>query len=187
MPSGLHSHSHVDSPLITVKLLRLSVVMAQLPFVVLSCFCLHKRDLLHPRVIIASYNPHVGSFLPSLGLVSAPSLRGARSRHCSEIMLPIGQERSKVKTALTAGPCRAPHCSYTTQRSSSSLKEFQGPYNHPEGVDGAKIAALWRRPTHSSGRRFHTTASLKNSAAGVWVWFIKPRIPGCTVTSPLNS
>ena len=25
---------------------------------------------------------------------------------------------------------------------SSSLKEFQGPYNHPEGVDGAKIAAL---------------------------------------------
>src|SRR6516164_510705 len=60
--------------------------MAQLPFVVLSCFCFHQRDLLHPRVIIASYNPHVGSFLPSLGLVSAPSLRGARSRHCYEIM-----------------------------------------------------------------------------------------------------
>src|SRR5215468_8727157 len=61
--------------------------MAQLPFVVLSCFCFHQGDLLHPRVIIASYNPHVGSFLPSLGLVSAPSLLGARSRHCYEIML----------------------------------------------------------------------------------------------------
>src|SRR6516165_7700599 len=104
MPSGLHSHSHVDSPLITVKLLRLSVVMAQLPFVVLSCFCLHKRDLLHPRVIIASYNPHVGSFLPSLGLVSAPSLRGARSRHCYEIMLDFGQKRTIGIAALVAEP-----------------------------------------------------------------------------------
>ena len=31
-----------------------------------------------------------------------------------------------------------------------SQKEFQGPYNHPEGVDGAKIAALWRGLTRSS-------------------------------------
>src|SRR6516162_10779849 len=107
--------------------------MAQLPFVVLSCFCFHQRDLLHPRVIIASYNPHVGSFLPSLGLVSAPSLRGARSRHCYEITLRFGQERAKVKTALTAGPCRAPHCSCTTQKSSSSLKEFQGHTTTPQG------------------------------------------------------
>jgi hypothetical protein len=34
--------------------------------------------------------------------------------------LRFGQERSKVKTALTAGPCRAPHCSCTTQASSRS-------------------------------------------------------------------
>src|SRR6516164_6855636 len=182
MPSGLHSHSHVDSPLITVKLLRLSVVMAQLPFVVLSCFCLHKRDLLHPRVIIASYNPHVGSFLPSLGLVSAPSLRGASSRHCYEITLIFGQERSKVKTALTAGPCRAPHCSYTTQRSSSSLKEFQGPYNHPEGVDGANMSAPWRTPTPSSARTSRTIAFSKNSAEVGWVRCIMLKIRNCTET-----
>src|SRR5262252_1612190 len=77
--------------------------MARLPFVVLSCFCIHKRDLLHPRVIIASYNPHIGSFLPSLGLVSAPSLRGARSRHCHEIMLTVGHE---APCRLAALACR---------------------------------------------------------------------------------
>src|SRR5215472_8641717 len=82
--------------------------MAQLPFVVLSCFCFHQGDLLHPRVIIASYNPHVGSFLPSLGLVSAPSLLGARSRHCYEIMLNFGQERSRKNAALAVEPCCAP-------------------------------------------------------------------------------
>ena len=85
--------------------------------------------------------------------------------------LRFGQERSKVKTALTAEPCRAPHCSYTTQRSSSSLKEFQGPYNHPEGVDGAKIAAICRIPTRSSAKPSPTTASSKDSVVVGWVWF----------------
>jgi hypothetical protein len=100
--------------------------------------------------------------------------------------LRFGQERSKVKTALTAEPCRAPHCSCTTQRSSSSLKEFQGPYNHPEGVDGAKIAPIWRNQTRSSARPSRTIAFSKNSVVAEWVWCTRLRTHASTDLSRLN-
>ena len=39
------------------------------PLTELSRLRIHKRDLLNARVVIATYNQHIGSFLPSLGLV----------------------------------------------------------------------------------------------------------------------
>jgi hypothetical protein len=52
---------------------------------------------------------------------------------CTGAMLRFGQERSKVKTALAAEPCRAPHCNCTTPGSASSLQEFQGHTITPKG------------------------------------------------------
>jgi hypothetical protein len=42
------------------------IAVVQLPFPILSRFCVDKRDVLIARVIIDAYNEHVGSFLPSL-------------------------------------------------------------------------------------------------------------------------
>ncbi len=49
-----------------------------------------------------------------------------------------------------------------------------GSYNHPKGVDGAKIAALWRTPTRSSDKPSHITAFSRDSAAE-WTWCTRPR------------
>jgi hypothetical protein len=37
------------------------------PFTAFSGVGIYKRDLLNARVIVHTYNPHIGSFLPSLG------------------------------------------------------------------------------------------------------------------------
>jgi hypothetical protein len=41
--------------------------MIQSPFTAFSGVRIHKRDLLNAGVIVHTYNPHIGSFLPSLG------------------------------------------------------------------------------------------------------------------------
>src|SRR5215469_16255552 len=73
MSGGLDPHSHGGSLLlqIAVEFFRFSRTVLQYPFQILSTFCVNARNVLLARVIIASYNPHVGSFLPSLGLDSA--------------------------------------------------------------------------------------------------------------------
>ena len=54
-------------------------------------------------------------------------------------------------------------------------KEFQGHTTTPKGVDGAKMAALWRTPTRSLARRSPTIAFSKNSVAAGWVWCTRPK------------
>src|SRR5271169_3683950 len=90
MPGGLHPHAHADSSLLqfSVELLSFSIAVIQLPFIALTCFLIHKSNLLHARVKIYSYNDHVGSFLPSLGRNATTVYSGRRSQHCYEIMLP---------------------------------------------------------------------------------------------------
>src|SRR6185312_16773997 len=73
---GLDSHPHGPvQP--RVKLLRLSVAMLQATFNQLARLLIQHRDLLVARMQITPYNLHVlGSFPPSLGSLSKPSLPG---------------------------------------------------------------------------------------------------------------
>src|ERR1700677_3768696 len=67
MAGALQPHAHADSSCrqFPVKLFCFSITVVQLPFHILSRFCVDKRDVLVARVIIHAYNDHVGSFLPS--------------------------------------------------------------------------------------------------------------------------
>src|SRR6266436_3406039 len=87
MPGGLHPHAHADSSLLqfSVELLGFTIAVIQLPFSALPSFLIHKSDLLKARMIIHTYNDHVGSFLPSLGRNATTVYSGRGSRHCYEI------------------------------------------------------------------------------------------------------
>src|SRR6202051_4515126 len=67
MPARLHPHAHLHSLCrqITVEFLR-SLAVLQSPLSAVAGGGVHKSNLLEGRVIIASYNQHIGSFLPSL-------------------------------------------------------------------------------------------------------------------------
>src|SRR5713226_10362564 len=67
MPTGFHPHAHLLSlgRELTVELLRFLAVL-QSPLLQFPGFGIHKSNLLKGRVVIASYNQHIGSFLPSL-------------------------------------------------------------------------------------------------------------------------
>src|SRR5437867_4029166 len=67
MPAGFHpyTHFHFLCRQITVELLRFLAVL-QSPLLQFPGFGIHKSNLLKGRVVIASYNQHIGSFLPSL-------------------------------------------------------------------------------------------------------------------------
>src|SRR5271167_518270 len=72
MPTGFHAHAHFLSlgRQVTVELLRFLAV-PESPLLQFSGFGIHKSNLLEGWVVIASYNQHIGSFLPSLWLVNA--------------------------------------------------------------------------------------------------------------------
>src|SRR5271169_1687708 len=95
MPGGLHPHAHADSSLLqfSVELLSFSIAVIQLPFIALTCFLIHKSNLLKARVKIYSYNDHVGSFLPSLGRQTTTVYSGRGSQHCYEIRCEQGPHR----------------------------------------------------------------------------------------------
>src|SRR5512133_1791153 len=82
MPASFHPYPHRLPRPATVELLRFPVVL-QATLTALSCLCVHKCDLLKPRVIIAAYNPHVGSSSRALVLFSDSQCtrRGADLRH----------------------------------------------------------------------------------------------------------
>jgi len=51
----------------------------QPPFLQFSSFGIYKRNLLKARVVIQSYNQHIGSFSPEpFGWLAPPSLLGSR-------------------------------------------------------------------------------------------------------------
>src|SRR5271165_2177189 len=76
MPGRLHPHSHTASCCLelAIELLRLSIAVTQSPFTAFPGVGIYKRDLLNARVIVHTYNPHIGSFLPSLGSSTDQSL-----------------------------------------------------------------------------------------------------------------
>jgi hypothetical protein len=71
MSRCLHPHSHADSCLlqIAVELLCFSLSVFESPLTEFSHLRVHKRNFLNARVVIATYNQHIGSFLLGLGLV----------------------------------------------------------------------------------------------------------------------
>src|SRR6202162_1233858 len=77
---GLHPHSYARSSprQFPIKLLGFSCTVVQLPFPILSCFCVYKRDVLIARVIIHAYNDHVGSFLSSQWSSTNHSVLGSK-------------------------------------------------------------------------------------------------------------
>src|SRR6516162_11606154 len=90
MSGSLHPHAHTASCCLqlAIELLGFSIAVTQSPFTTFSGVGIYKRDLLNARVIVHTYNPHIGSFLPSLGSLTNQSLLGGRGgRHCYEIML----------------------------------------------------------------------------------------------------
>jgi len=77
--TGFHPHAHLDSlgREITVELLCFLAVL-KASFLQFPCVGIDKRNLLKARVVIASYNQHIGSFSPEpFGWLAPPSLLGA--------------------------------------------------------------------------------------------------------------
>src|SRR3984957_19422332 len=58
VPAGLHPHAHTPLFQPPVKLLGL-VKVSQPPFATLTCFRIHKCNLLEARMIVTTYNQHV--------------------------------------------------------------------------------------------------------------------------------
>src|SRR6267143_3525789 len=52
--------------------------LVQLPFAILPCFCIYKRDVLVARVIIHAYNDHVRLLSPKPLVVNNHSLLGSK-------------------------------------------------------------------------------------------------------------
>src|SRR2546425_5358808 len=84
--TGLHPQTNGFSLAgkLAVELLRQLAMLQPLLFH-FSRFCIHIRNLLEARMVIASYNNHVGSFLRALVGLHHQSLSGAGSRHCHGI------------------------------------------------------------------------------------------------------
>src|SRR6516162_4214968 len=105
MSRCFHPHSHADSclPQIAVELLCFSVTVLESPLTELPRLRIHERNLLNARVVITTYNQHIGSFLPSLGLVGTTQVySGPGSRHCYEII--IQNDQLKRTSAITGTP-----------------------------------------------------------------------------------
>src|SRR6266704_1973799 len=80
MPTCLHSHAHLHSlgRELAVEPLRFLAVL-QSSLLYLPGVCIYERNLLKGRVVITSYNQHIGSFSPEpSGWLAPPSLLGAR-------------------------------------------------------------------------------------------------------------
>src|ERR1700730_7345615 len=78
MPTGLHTHTHLDAlfPQSTVELLRLFWVFES-SFLELSSFAIHVRNLFEARVIVTAYNQHLRLLSPGLGwFAPSKSTRG---------------------------------------------------------------------------------------------------------------
>jgi|HubBroStandDraft_4_1064222.scaffolds.fasta_scaffold06444_1 hypothetical protein len=71
---GLHRHSYARSSRrqFPIKLLGFSCTVVQLPFHILSRFCVDKRDVLIARVIIHAYNDHVRLLSPEPMVLDKP-------------------------------------------------------------------------------------------------------------------
>src|SRR5258707_2823872 len=65
IPAGFHTH---DGFAFESAVERNGFAPVQLPFRMLSCFCVDHSNLLETRMEITAYNLHDGSFRPSLGL-----------------------------------------------------------------------------------------------------------------------
>src|SRR5258707_6429850 len=65
IPAGFHTD---DGFAFESAVERHCFVPVQLPFRMLSCFCVDHSNLLETRMEITAYNLHDGSFRPSLGL-----------------------------------------------------------------------------------------------------------------------
>jgi|ERR1700722_596048 len=61
-----------------LKLLGFSITVVQLPFPILSRFCVHQRDVLVARMIIHAYNHHVRLLSPEPLVVNNHSLLGSK-------------------------------------------------------------------------------------------------------------
>src|SRR6266481_2521523 len=103
MPARFHPHTYFHSLYhkIAVELLRFLAVLEP-PFLYFPCVRIHKRNLLKARVVIASYNQHIGSFSPEpFGWLAPPSLLGAREPTLSSNRLHSSYERGcQAKTLL---------------------------------------------------------------------------------------
>ncbi len=78
--SGMPNHADSSLLQIAVELLCFSPAVLESPLTEFSRLRIHERNLLNARVIIATYNQHIGSFLPSIGLVGttkSTQLQGA--------------------------------------------------------------------------------------------------------------
>jgi hypothetical protein len=83
MPARFLSHTHLP-PLcrqVTVEFLRFLAVL-QSPLLQFPSLGLYKSNLLEARVVIASYNQHIGSFSPEpFWLVSATKVYSGLGTH----------------------------------------------------------------------------------------------------------
>src|ERR1700730_10802038 len=100
VPAGFHPQTYFHSlyPKTTVELLRffsmLQSALLQYPSV-----SIHKSNLLEGRVVIASYNQHIGSFSPGpFGWFAPPSLLGSREPTLSWNQLHSWTVKSKNAT-----------------------------------------------------------------------------------------
>jgi hypothetical protein len=73
----------------------------QSPFTVFPGVGIYQRDLLNAGVIVHTYNPHIGSFLPSLGSSTNQSLLGDPG---ADIVMKSDERKTFVNAGDKAGP-----------------------------------------------------------------------------------
>src|ERR1700704_1251528 len=99
MPTRFHSHTQLH-PLcrqITVELLRFLAVQ-QSPLLQFPSLGIYKSNLLEARVVICSYNQHIGSFSPEpFWLVSATKVYSGLGADI--VMEPINKANEEPTTA----------------------------------------------------------------------------------------
>jgi hypothetical protein len=74
--------------------------MIQSPFTAFLGVSIYKRDLLNAGVIVHTYNPHIGSFLPSLGSSTNQTLLGGRG---ADIVMKSGESNAFVNAGQLSG------------------------------------------------------------------------------------
>src|SRR6266576_371922 len=89
LPTGFHSHPHLDSlcPEIAVERLRFLAVL-QSPLLQFPCFGIYKSNLLETRMVVTTYNHHVRLLSPGPWLVTTKVYPGVGADIVMESITP---------------------------------------------------------------------------------------------------
>src|SRR5882724_578309 len=148
VPRSLHPHSHLDSSLLQLAIepFGFSIAVHQPLLATFPSFRVCPSDLLYAWVIIATYNEHLGSFLPSpwsFCTTKCTQVGGSRCLHEINYSLNHARSGSDSRTASTypllTRPCRSgPLRSYLRK----IFMRFRGPKALQRQLTASELGSL---------------------------------------------